>query len=195
MNIEILQKLCAGNYGPNCTAPWSEGEFTRATSGHLLIQVPRMADVEENPKAPDVSKVFPHGEPMAWYAIPACEEKPPVDCEKCGGKVGQPATCPECDGDGEVELSNAYNDYICDCLSCDGTGKTPVCSKCDGTGKIEVFSAQRIGPAKFQVKYLKLLAELPNCNIGPMNDTGPAWFRFDGGTGLIMPCRPDADSL
>ena len=195
MDIQSLKQFCSQDNNDstdNMKLPWSEGEYSFATTRHFVIRVARIDGIEENANAPQVSRVWPAQQPEQWYAIPECAVKPPIDCPKCKGQRNQPTTCPECGGTGEVELSNYYNDYTCDCLSCDGTGKIDVCDKCGGSGKVEVFSSHPVGPAKFQVKYLHLLATLPGCEIGPMNETEPAWFRFDGGVGLIMPCRPDA---
>jgi hypothetical protein len=41
----------------------------------------------------------------------------------------------------------------------------------------------------FQNQYLHLLKKLPNCQISPIGKDDPAWFKFDGGDGLIMPYR------
>jgi len=39
---------------PYLKQPWSRGEFTYATNGHVAVRVPRRADVPENDEAPDV---------------------------------------------------------------------------------------------------------------------------------------------
>ena len=194
MDIQTLKKFCWNDDDSrtNIKQPWSEGSHSFATSGHLLIKVARIDGIQENKAAPELSRVWPKQQPEQWYAVPECEEKPAIDCPKCKGQQIKPAVCPECGGTGNVEWSTYYNDYTCDCLSCDGTGKIDVCNKCGGSGKVEVLSYHPVGPAKFQVKYLHLLSTLPNCEIGPMDKTGPAWIRFDGGVGLIMPFVPDA---
>lgn len=64
-------------------------------------------------------------------------------CFQCDGvgintEFDADADCEECDGDGEVELDNDYNDYICECKSCGGTGKVDsadgICDSCNGKG-------------------------------------------------------------
>ena len=51
-----------------------------------------------------------------------------------------------------------------------------------------------INGVSFRIKYLRLLAKLPGCEIGPNKWTTtdrskipPSRFRFEGGDGLIMP--------
>lgn len=38
--------------------PWSRGDFTYATNGHIMVRVPRRSDVPENDKAPDADRVL-----------------------------------------------------------------------------------------------------------------------------------------
>ena len=65
-----------------------------------------------------------------------------------------------------------------------------ICQKCGGKKQIEeaVFETTEINGCNFQNKYLRFLKELPNCKISPINKDNPAWFKFDGGDGLLMPC-------
>lgn len=39
---------------PHLKRPWSRGDFTYATNGHVLVRVPRRADTPDNDAAPDV---------------------------------------------------------------------------------------------------------------------------------------------
>ncbi len=73
------------------------------------------------------------------------------------------------------------------CEFCFGKG----CDECDGEGKFEVLEKTKINGCFFQNKYLRLLEELPNCKISPTGKEKPAWFKFNGGDGLIMPCMMD----
>ncbi|HBG07677.1 MAG: hypothetical protein A2075_09135 [Geobacteraceae bacterium GWC2_58_44] len=193
MKVETLQQFCwAGDVDNHLKMqkPWSVGEFTFATNGHLLIKVPRLADVAEIVNPIDIANGWPKSEPSAWLDIPTCEAPAPVVCQKCNGKKAGQGACPECGGDGEVEFSNIYNTYTVDCATCDGEGEELECSTCDGTGTVEVIEGVAVGCSGFSKKYLALLATLPNCQIGPVDQCGPAWFRFDGGEGAICPVRP-----
>ena len=64
------------------------------------------------------------------------------------------------------------------------------CSECDN-GFVEKIKSVDVGGIPFQRKYLALLAALPNCRISP-DGQNAAWFKFDGGDGLIMPMRCSA---
>lgn len=194
MNADILKKFCAhetDNYHFNMKHPWSVGEFTYATNGHLLIKVPHLHDVPAMIHPIRIDNGWPTEQPEQWFDIPICEAPAPVVCPKCKGKKPEKGKCPECRGNGIVEFKNRYNTYEAECASCDGTGTESVCSNCDGTGTVEVIEGLPIGCSGFSKKYLALLATLPNCKIGPVTQCGPAWFRFDGGEGAIMPVRPD----
>src|SRR3990172_12374008 len=173
--IETLKKFCATDaLHPNLATPWSAGEYSLATNGHVLIRVPRLADVPERDDAPGTDSLFPYKEPPAWYPLavmPNVEGPAPITektCPDCNGTVGEEgADCPECDGDGIVEFDNLYSDYEIDCKTCDGERKIKKCETCKSTGKIEVKSLNpvAVAGAHFQLHYLLLLKGLPNCNI------------------------------
>lgn len=63
------------------------------------------------------------------------------------------------------------------------------CDECDFTGRIEPYTPIGVGDQFFQAKYLRLLRTLPGVKIGPTCQMKAARFQFDGGDGLIMPCR------
>ena len=68
--------------------PWSIGEYTVATNGHILIRIPRLPDVPENPKAPRIDKgVFPKSAPEVWYSIPEFEVPKLIACQACLGRA------------------------------------------------------------------------------------------------------------
>ncbi len=46
-----------------------------------------------------------------------------------------------------------------------------------------------IGTAHYQSKYLRLIATLPNPQFAESGENDAAWFKFDGGDGLLMPIR------
>ena len=53
MNRADLQRFAAGEDDlRSIHLPWSRGEWTYATNQHILVRVPRLADVEENPQPP-----------------------------------------------------------------------------------------------------------------------------------------------
>jgi hypothetical protein len=66
------------------------------------------------------------------------------------------------------------------------------CHRCDGTGKLTFagFHRTTIGKALYNSKYVSLLQTLPQLELGQPHRSNPLPFRFDGGEGLLMPCRP-----
>lgn len=168
MKAEDLKRYCAasGSTRVNIEAPWSTGGHTYATNGHLIVRIPRLADVPENPNAPDIGKLFPYANPTEWFAL--------ADIVLPKTKK---ADCPECNGDGNFRHE--------DCPDCEGHK----CDNCEGAGKIHKMISHKIGLCLFDLKYLLLLKDLPNCKIGPGGELEPAPFQFGGGDGLLMPRR------
>lgn len=169
MDINTLKKFCANGIDRiNIQAPWSKGEHSYATNGHVIIRVPRLAEVPENDKAPLAEKIFTVGAPAEWFPLSGIK-LPKIKTMVC-----------ECDDNGMV--------YHEDCSDCSGHK----CEECGGTREITVGEDKpvAIGKAFFQNKYLRLLKGLPNCKISPGADAESiAVFEFDGGDGLIMEVR------
>lgn len=194
--------------------PWSFGDFTYASDGHILIRVPRIADVPENDSAPKVwegtfGKQF-ITEPAEWVSVPAVDYKP-VTCPICEGKA-EAFMCPECEGDGEVYPSTQFHTYpLQDCITCQTSGVIseehwqrfikanrfkgePImepCAACNETGLVWTMCHKFINGAKINEKFLWIVGNLPNAQLGVFSPLDPIRFRFDGGDGLIMPMRPD----
>ena len=165
MTKEDLMKFCAGSGSSrrSLQTPFSEGPYTYATDGIVLIRVPRLEDVPENPNAPKnvgtVLDSFP--QPESWFEIPEFPAIASEDCEDCD----------DCDGDGM-------------CEHC-GVGKCPTCN---GTGRsIDSMAYVMVGPARLRCIPLSLLKTLPGVLIGPTGELSPARVKFDGGDGVIMP--------
>ncbi len=187
MDKELLQAFC-GTY-PRASVPWSDGEFTFATDAITLIRVPRLADVPEIENPYNTASIY-NGETApteGWLELPSLEmlgELKP--CPKCGGATA--ATCPECDGEGVVILSNSFNEYECECRSCDGNGETNYCSTCKGMGTSEAISSVDLAGSSFTTAFLRKFHLLPGCKIAPPTGDGRfAWLKFEGGDGLTMP--------
>lgn len=216
MNLEQLKQFCCDDpCKTNINAPWSLGDKSYATNGHILIIVDRIEGIEENKKAIDMTgKVLDplSKEPVGWYPVPMVGEVAQEPCKHCKG-TGKAYTCPECEGEGEVCPSTGFNDYYEQtCMSCEGVGSLSKekwlklsqrcyrkditdadaeCEECYGTGKNLLHNSVEVGGALFSDLYLFWLSQLPNCEIGVFNDLDPARIRFDGGEGLIMPRRKD----
>lgn len=189
MTKEDLKKFCVDDpYRGNISKLWSFGVHSYATDGSVLIQVPRLDDVEENPTAPDVTSLLLTPKPTTYFPVKDLVLPGLKWCSECKGQ-GRNVDCPECHGDGEVELETDYNSYSCECKTCYGRAKVDKCEECEGMGKVEDKSPVDVGNAAFQPRLLRLLQSLPDCEIGPTGPQPPAWFKFDGGDGLIMPMR------
>lgn len=153
-------------------APFSEGEFSYASNGHILIRVPRRDDVpevdEKSTMKGRVDKLLAENPFVA--AVPIPDIPPPVE-----------ADCYCCNGDGA-------HDYKCggappyDCGECDGTGK-----QMDEPGD-STYPFVDVGGTHFAPKYLRLIKSLPGYQFSPIEGKASP-FKFDGGEGLLMPMR------
>ena len=177
-----LQKFCGDEKDSkvHVNRPWSRGSWTYATNGHIVLRLPKLPDVSENPKAPDVEKLFQDADergPYEWVDVPEVTVNW-LECPDCSGTgiwtegLKHPTECEECDGKGKF------------------TRRVPV--------KFEIGKVA-IGLSNI---YLDLIRkELPNPKIGLIEAAATTYFRvvptngvpvkikFDGGIGLLMPMR------
>lgn len=166
-----LQQFCATDKTrPYLLKPFSAGEWSWATNGHIMVRVPRRSDVPERAKhgEPDVEKVIADtAEKLQGDFVPLPKvEFPPRDedeeeCENCDGS-GKAHSCPDCE---------------CKCEECGGTG---------------LYQPYRdvsvgIGEAIYSGKYVALLQSLPGPIRIRTSPEYPAHFTFDGGEGWLMP--------
>jgi hypothetical protein len=158
-----LQTFCiakdSGRY--SLESPFSRGDWTYATNGHIAVRVPRRADVDEGSTSVERLGWAPSN--ATYVSAPRFElpRSPEVDCEKCDGR-GTKHDCPGCS---------------CKCEHCDGTAVEP-----------EKFTVG-IGEGIFSAKFLRLILGLPGVELGPIHSREPMPFRFEGGEGLLMPMR------
>jgi len=185
--------------------PWSDGEFSYATDGFILIRVARQEGIRDISEIPGgavdikiLEKIIDY-KIKDWYPVPNITTKKEI-CQRCKG-TGKVYICPECDGTGHITASTDYNFYHdLYCATCDGTGiifdeedrlalaiDHTICDYCDGTGFTNSDEETKIGNAYFPNNLLEKLSELPNCKIGVFDKNEPAQLKFDGGVGLIMP--------
>jgi len=146
------------------TMPWSAGQYTYATNGHIMVRVPRLEDAPERKDAPKGlgKKTLDEAinvTPKKFFPIPSVSPKY--------------QECPDCGGTGMVK---PY-------------GKKIKCDECNGEGKYPLHASIEIGGVNFSDVYLSWIAELPGAEIGPLGPEDPARFRFTGGDGLLMPRR------
>jgi hypothetical protein len=149
--------------------PFSIGEWTYATNGHIAVRVTRRPDVPENADATDPGqKIF--------------AKTIGIECAHSIGLELPPErqeTCSKCDGDGE-------DGFISECEDCDGRGYT----SSDDDLSVEVRGAP------FAAHYMRMIFALPNVKISdpitfafenPIHGHGSMLaFSFDGGEGRLM---------
>lgn len=195
MTQDDLMKFCDLSYEKTKT-PFSSGNYTYATNGHLLVRVNRLSDVPERSDAPPLDEIYKyfcnqnvHDEHIS---IPCFDSPAKKICSECGG-AGKDYSCPECEGTGIVDLENDYNEYQADCKSCLGTKIiSGVCTICDGVGYYFLHESYPIGDQFYNKHYLALIRALPGCAFAAgRNMKEPGHFTFDGGAGLLMPMKGD----
>lgn len=204
--MHYIQKFCSLDpHRSNISKPWSVGEHTIATNGHVMVRVPRLPDVPENPAAPDITKVLDIAAPPDdMRPLPEFTMPSGARCQECLGK-GRSYACPECDGEGS-RICNAC-DHERDCDDCDGTGRVVMapgkdavpetCAPCYGEGIVYGGTPYLYLSPIFCIsaRYATWLRELPGLRLSFASSAAgdnarPVPFVFDGGDGLIMPVRP-----
>jgi hypothetical protein len=165
-----LEKFCSTNlFRPVIAKPFTVGEWTYATNGHICVRVPTIAEwpgPENYIKAPELfAEPISEFRPLPKIRFPSPDED--NECESCDGR-GTEHDCPDCD---------------CICEQCNSTGKVPPYSNIS----IE------IGNAIYAGKYIHLMQSLPGVEIGPTHERDPMRFRFAGGEGCLMPRFRRAD--
>jgi hypothetical protein len=156
-----------------CARPFSVGEYSYATDGHILIRVDRKADISDSDD-PLKNKI------ISYFDIKDLEPTPlPLNVSLPEREI---ITCPEC-VDGIVEES-----HDCPCCECEDE-----CSYCNGTGKkdSDLLNRVEVHGAFFRQGNIRLIINLPNPMIIKRSKeyTDPMCFSFDGGIGFVMPTR------
>ena len=178
--------------------PWRFDGRLIATNGHVLIAIPddgREGVAEYEPgRHPNVAKMLAHGFPdSAFVPLPELE-LPRSVCPRCDG-AGKHflAKCDECESG---SFSHGLHEYTC--IECDGNGwfgnpdEETRCAMCEGwgeSGSARECSNTVIGKARFQTRYLRPFAKLPNARIAIAGHDDRAVILFDGGIGIVMPMR------
>lgn len=164
-----LQKFAmkSGSLCEYLERPFSIGDYSYATNGHIMVRLPRRADIPEIDGAP---KVFNVNAPLehnatASYATPEPFEVTAADkreCFACNGS-GKEHNCPDCE---------------CECPDC------------DGTGAYRPNQSISVHGTPVAVNYILMVLALPGAQIAaPRDKEAPIPFRFNGGIGAVMPLR------
>lgn len=183
--------------------PWQENGATFATNGHIGIQIKEMRADAVPVHATMAGRIEKLLRNAAANTIPLEIEFPseaPKTCGHCGGaRFVVARDCDECDGDGWFE----HGSHTYDCKECRAQGEihrpakpeeadAKECWVCEGSGAISrtVWLKAYGVTYGFQEKYLRRLVALPSVRlfVSPDN-TKEARFDFEGGSGVLMPCR------
>lgn len=177
-----------------------KGVGTIACNGWAGVVKPAIVDTTPNlpPKFPEMfrdwfDKLPPPQDGLDMKVITLPELLPCGYCDGTGTAHAK-KVCPECAGAGSFEHGN----YTYDCKECKGDGEIddPIaepetCGKCNGT--CEAFHKIGVGGMWFSAAWIRLFSEFPNAVIHVGGHTGTtsdkAYITFDGGWGVLMPCR------
>lgn len=194
MDIKELKSFCDSDRHA-MKQPFSIGNYTYATDGHICIRVKRLNEINENEYAPNPNKilVWDHNKIEKWFDLPKYNLDDFSYCSACQG-TGKATECEECEGAGEIECESCS--HKSDCNSCDGSGGYPggdnICYSCKGTKKDTKYKGVewRGKETLIAIKYLIMLGDLKECKISDKGVHSDAIrFKFDGGEGLLMPLR------
>jgi hypothetical protein len=174
-----LKLFCGPNdpKHPFLEEPFSAGAWTYATDGHIAVRVSRLEDVAENSAVPagvleGTSRLFEQTRKPRYKQAPEFELQEPFEWK-------EELECHRCRGTGKFHIRECP-DCNCKCFECDGTGIFTVPN----------VRTTSIGKALYRSKYISLMRSLPQLELGRPHRSKPLPFRFDGGEGLLMPCRP-----
>ncbi len=163
-----LQQFCSRDEArPQLMKPWSIGEHTIATNGHIMIRVPRVDDVPENADAPPTHKV--------WARCDMQGE--PLEVMQCAIPTPVMETCMDCAG--------SKKKHVCPSCNCP-------CPDCDGTGEVEINQDTSVGffGVPIDLRYARMILALPKVRFfKPTGRENPLPFKFEGGDGCVMPLR------
>lgn len=157
-----LQEFCSDR--KFIDRPWSRDGYTYATNGVIIVRVPFVKGVEDNPSAPSLKELSFDREVTEWLT-PQIEKVEPIECSECDGKGYY--TCQEC---GTEDI---------------------FCKNCGGKGALLPQVEVKVGRLTFSNHILQLIADLPDIKIENRDPEPyiPVKFVFEGGDGMIMPLR------
>lgn len=163
-----LKSFCGTDeFRPYLHKPFSVGEFTYVTNGHIMVRLPRQPDVPEQTEKVANWDAPLEGIETAIFAPLQHGPLPPIppqgDCEACDGR-GSKHDCPDCE-----------------CL----------CERCDGKGEAFPNLSTTIRGSAYNIRYVAMALTLPGIEFATekKSDNAPLLFKFDGGIGAIMPIR------
>jgi hypothetical protein len=197
-----ITKFCAtdADYREHLRTPFRCSEGIAASNSHVFVCIPDDGGSYPQVRAslagkPAKFKAYIGDAGRQWFDAASIQLPERVACPHCDG-VGHlyQEDCGDCDGDGIFQ----HGSHWYDCKECNGngkvktdasTGKKEPCFSCDGTG--EDYQPVKVGSPFLQRNYLAMLVGLPGCRVGTLGEFDAVSFTFDGGWGVVMPCRGD----
>lgn len=194
-----LEDFCATNDTRNyLQSTFEVAGHSIGSNGHWMAFIKGhngdSAEIPENVRA-RISSIIKTSHELNYQSLPPLIEPEKVDCYVCKG-IGRSQTvlCPECEGDGSVELENDYNTYYdIECKSCGGFGhKTTTdtdsgCLHCGNTGKAySPAFAMDIDGVLLNPRYLIPVSKLPKVEVAALSDKNLLFFRSSELNGVIM---------
>lgn len=168
--IDLTPYCSTDEFRTHLKKPFSVGDFSYATNGHIMVRVPRQPDVPEQTKTGvDWEKPLQgineaSFSPVVVGDLPAMPTVTEQECSECEGS-GKAHDCPDCN---------------CECDFCDGTGSERIDPKISTT----------IRGNTYQLRYVLMMLALPGVVVADRTEAEkPLFFKFDGGVGAIMCTR------
>jgi len=207
MEIEILKKFCGTDWPEWILTPFTNGEFTYATDGHVILRVSEFQGLVSKKVVEKVEelpwKMLENRTKFRLFQNTLAAVREHFLCMECSSDAPQAKPCTKCEGKDSGEY----------CSTCLGLGlkrergqkqwNTSQCPECDGTGwesgtvwclryGEDIRTCYFVNPKILQKMALNLgLIEF----VDPAGVTKPVGFRFAGGEGLLMPMRPATGSV
>jgi hypothetical protein len=197
MDDKMIRLFCSDDVTRKALCnPFNLGEFTFATNGHFGIRIPIQHEYDGNEPIKNVDGVICYGkiQEQFWIELPPLDSVVEIsDCKHCKG-LDNVTECPECEGTGEVSWESEWgHEYEAECLNCNGRKTiSGECEECGGSGKNTRDKNVRLGTKLLNGRLLSIMSQLQGLKIAPdapVDKYKPIPFKFDGGTGIIMPMR------
>jgi hypothetical protein len=164
ISTALLESFCSqAPTHPTICTPWTRDGYTYATNSKIIVRVPAIESVPENPQAPNAAALGFHP-PYSPVPLPEIPPHTMSPCEACKGEGVTYCSCEHCEGH--------------TCKKCNGQDTTP---------PIQIGKGSR----RYNPSDIRLIAQLPNVQIDQTADglNNPTAFTFDGGEGLVSHIR------
>ena len=185
---ELVKKFCDPDIERySLSEPFIQSDFCYATDGRAAL---RLLDAERYAgdsagKLPDMEREFvKRGSTSSrgWRDWPEANYEIGKwgHCIYCRNRWKE---CGECLGCGMIDPDRM-------CETCEGEGDIRIeCEKCRGLRHYDLPNRQKLDSRAIAPQYHHLISQLPNVRYLPGDTEECVTFRFDGGSGLLMPLR------